>query len=146
MRAAGLRFENLNAAAMRVDELGDDREADSGALDVAALRRFSLVERLEDSIALFRGYPWTAIHHIEYELLPLGARMQRNGPAARRELDRIGEQIVENQAHLAAVGQGHEIFHLHVEPYALRHQGELLVLEHALDQRAQLEFGNLQAD
>src|ERR1700691_1301494 len=55
MRAAGLRFEDFDTAAVGVDELRDHREADSRALDVPALRRFSLVEGFEDPLALLGG-------------------------------------------------------------------------------------------
>ena len=52
MRAAGFGFEYLDAPTMGVDEFSDHRKADSGAFDMPALRRFSLVERLEDAVAL----------------------------------------------------------------------------------------------
>ena len=38
------------------------------------------------------------------------------------------------------------VLDLHVEPHALRHQRQLLVLQHLLDQRAQAELGRLEAD
>src|SRR5579862_9005794 len=71
MRAAALRFEDFDAAAVGIDELGDHRKPDSGALDVPALRRFSLIERFEDPIALIRGNAGTAVHDIQYQLLAL---------------------------------------------------------------------------
>src|SRR5579864_9582857 len=49
MRAATLCFEDLDAAAMGIDELRHHRQADAGALDVPALRRFALVEGFENS-------------------------------------------------------------------------------------------------
>ena len=58
------------------------------------------------------------------------AGVDRDRAAARRELDRIGQQIVEDQAQLAAVGERGQILDLHVEPHALRDQRQLLVLEH----------------
>ena len=39
MRAARGGLEDLDAAAVRVDELGHDGQADSGAFDVSSLRR-----------------------------------------------------------------------------------------------------------
>ena len=57
MRAAGGRFQDLDAAAVRVDEFGHDGEPDAGALDVASLRRFALVKRFEYALRSSAGIP-----------------------------------------------------------------------------------------
>ena len=105
MRAPRFGFENLDAAAVRVDEFRHHRQSDSGSLDVASLRRLSLIKSLEYPIALLRGNARPAVHDVQNQLLALGARMNRNGAAARSELDGIRQQVVENQAYLAAVGR-----------------------------------------
>ena len=55
MRAAALGLQDLDAAAVRVDEFGHHGKPDAGALDVAALRRFALIKRLEYAVALLGG-------------------------------------------------------------------------------------------
>src|SRR5579871_2155690 len=72
--------------------------------------------------------------------------MNRDRAPPRCELDRIREQIIENQPQFAAVGERREVLDLHVEPHSLRDQRELLVLEDGLDQRTQLELRDLETD
>src|ERR1700736_4139338 len=97
MSASRLRFEDFDAAAMRVHELRHHREADSSAFHVATLRRLSLVERLEDSVALFGRYTRPAIHDVQYQLLAFTAGVNRDCAAARGEFDCIGQEIVEDE-------------------------------------------------
>src|ERR1700675_1073567 len=92
MSASRLRFEDLDGPAMRVHELGHHRQTDSRALHVAPLRRLALVERLEDSLALFRRYTRPAIHDVQYQLLSFTAGMNRDGAAARGKFDCIGQE------------------------------------------------------
>src|SRR5208283_2806025 len=61
---ARLGFENLDAAAMGIDEFRDHGEPDAGALDVPALGGLALIERLEDAVALLGGDPWAAVHDV----------------------------------------------------------------------------------
>src|SRR5579863_1459846 len=86
MRASRFGFENLDAAVVCIDEFSHHRQSDSRSLDVSSLRRLSLIKSLEYPIALLRRNPRPAVHHIEHQLLPLGARMNRDGAAARGEL------------------------------------------------------------
>jgi hypothetical protein len=55
MGAAALRFQNLDAAAVSVDKFGHHRQADTRALDVAALGRFALIKGFENSITFIGG-------------------------------------------------------------------------------------------
>src|SRR6204780_5331067 len=120
MGSAGRRFEDFDAAAVCVDEFGHHGKAYSGAFDVAPLGRLPLVESFENAIALVDRYSGTRIHDIEHQLIALALGMDRNRASARCELDRIRQQVVEDQAYLAAVGERGEILHLHVEAHALR--------------------------
>src|ERR1700752_3583745 len=88
MRSPGRSLENLDAAAVRIDEFGHHRKPDPGALDVAALGRFPLVEGFEDAIALLERYPGARIEHVEHQLLALAPGLDRDRASARGELDR----------------------------------------------------------
>src|SRR5216683_6633792 len=111
---------------------------------MSSLRRLSLVKSLEYPIALLGRNPRSTVDDVHHQLFTFAARMNRYGAAARSELDGIRQQVVEDQAHLAAVGERGEILDVNVEPHALRHQRELLIFQDALDQGPQLEFGNLE--
>src|SRR5882724_5311041 len=146
VRASLLGLENFNAAAVCIDEFGHHRQPDSRSLDMASLRRLSLVKGLEYPIALLGRNTRPAVDDLHHQLFAFAARMNRYGAAARGELDGIRQQVVEDQPHLAAVGERREILDVNIEPHALRHQRELLIFQYTLDQGPQLEFGNLQAD
>src|ERR1700686_1317080 len=146
MRASCLGLENFDAAAVRVDEFGHHRQPDSRSLDMSSLRRLSLVKSLQYPLALLGRNPRSAVYDIQHQLFAFAARVNRYGAPARGELDGIRQQVVEDQANLAAVGERREILDVHVEPHALRHQRELLILQYALDQGPQLEFAHLEAD
>src|SRR5258708_39996047 len=100
VRAPRLCLENLDAAAMRVDELNDHRETDPGALHVAALRGFALVKRFEYAVALFGRNAGSAVHDVQNQLLTLAACVNRDRAAARREFDGIRQEIIEDETNL----------------------------------------------
>src|SRR5450631_3343587 len=81
VRAPRFCLENLDAAAMRVHELRDHREADSGALHVAALRGLALVKRFEYAVALFGRNAGPAVHDVQYQLLAHAAGENRDRAA-----------------------------------------------------------------
>src|SRR5580698_4710568 len=119
MRASHFGFENLDAAVVCIDEFSHHRQSDSRSLDVSSLRRLSLIKSLEYPIALLGRNPRPAVHDVEYQLLALGARMNRDRAATRGELDGVRQQVVEDQANLAAVSERREILDLHIEAHAL---------------------------
>src|ERR1700722_2110842 len=130
VRPPRLCLENLDAAAMRVHELRHHRKTDSGALYVAALRGFTLVERFEYAVALFGRNARPAVHDVQYQLLTLAAGMNPDRAASRGEFDGIRQEIIEDEANFAAIGARGEILDVDVETNALRHQRQLLVFEH----------------
>ncbi len=67
-----------------------------------------------------------------------------DGAALRRILHRVRQQVLEDQAHLAAIGDERDVFDLHVEPHALGEQRQLLVLQHLLHERAQPELARVE--
>src|SRR5882724_8679467 len=99
MRPAHLGLENLDAAAVCVDEFDHHRQTDSRSLHMSSLRGLSLVKSLEYPIALLGRNPRPAVHDIHHQLFAFAARMNRYGAAARRELDGIRQQVVEDQPH-----------------------------------------------
>src|ERR1700693_2067244 len=146
VRAPRLCLENFDAATVRGHELCDHRETDSGALYVAALRGLALVKRFEYAVAFFGRNAGSAVHDIQYQLLPLTAGVNRDRAASRREFDGIRQEIVEDETNFAAIGTGGEIRDLDVESDPLRHQRQLLVFEHRFHQWTQFELRNLEAD
>src|ERR1700675_4872676 len=146
VRAPRLCLENLDAAAMRVHELRDHREADSGALHMAALRGFALVKRFEYAVAFLGRNAGPAVHDVQYQLLTLTAGVNRDRAAARGEFDGIRQEIIEDETNFAAIGTGGEIRDLDVESDPLRHQRQLLVFEHRFHQWTQFELRDLKAD
>src|ERR1019366_10570273 len=81
MRAPRLGFEDFDGAAVSVHELGHHGEADSGALDVTALRCFALIKRFENSVALLGGNTWSAVHDVQDQLVGLAASVHRDRTA-----------------------------------------------------------------
>src|SRR5258708_23439092 len=134
VRAPRLCLENLDAAAMRVHELRDHRETDPGALHVAALRGFALIKRFEYAVALFGRNARPAVHDVQYQLLTLAAGMNPDRAAPRGEFDGIRQEIVEDDANLAAIGARGEILYSDVETNPLRHPRQLLGFEHRCHQ------------
>src|SRR3984957_6790682 len=145
MRTARGGFKDLDAPAMRIDEFGDDRQANPGALDVSSLRRLALIKRLEYPVSLIRRDARSRIDDIDDQLFALAAGVYRNVAPARCELDRIREQVVENEANLRPIRERREVLDLHIEAHPLSHQRELLVLQDRLDQGPKLELGDFQA-
>src|ERR1700675_3256533 len=122
VRAPRLCLENLDAAAMRVHELRDHRETDSGTLHMAALRGLALVKRFEYAVAFLGRYAGSAVHDVQYQLFALTARMNRDRAAPRRKFDGVRQEIVQDETNFAAIGAGGEILDVDVETDTLCHQ------------------------
>ncbi len=90
---------------MRLHAFGDDRQADAGSADGAALRPAPLVERLEDPVAVIGMHAGAIVADVDDELVALHARPDVNRAAARRELDGVRQEVLEHELELAFVGQ-----------------------------------------
>jgi len=106
MGSSRLGLENFNAAAVCVDEFGYHGQPDSRSLDMASLRRLSLVKSLEYPIAFLCWNSRPAVDDIHHQLFAFSARMNRYGAAARSELDGIRQQIVEIRRTLPRSARG----------------------------------------
>src|SRR6516164_5786246 len=146
MCARELAIDDLHAAAMGRDELEHHREPDAGTLHCRGTRRASGIEGLEYVLAVFGGNAGTAVGDIEHQLRACGAGLEVDGAPLRRVLDGVGDQILEYEADLAAVGDQGQVLDANIETYALREQRQLLVFEHLLDERPQAELSGLEAD
>ncbi len=103
MRSGPFAVDDFDLASMRVHELHHYRQADARALDVAG-RCLASIEGFEHLLALFGGDARAAVGHFQHQVAVLGARAHVDGAAARRVLDGIGQQVLEDQPHLAAIG------------------------------------------
>src|SRR5579862_9469483 len=146
VRPRELAVDDLDAAAVRGDELQHHGEPDPRALDGRRLRGPTGVERFEDVNPVLGRDARPAVGDIELHLRSHRAGLKVNRATLRRVLDRVRHQILEYQADLAAIGHQRYIIDPYVEAHPLRQQRQLLVLEHLLHQGPQAKFSRLEAD
>ena len=113
---------------------------------LAPLGRAAGVERVENMCTLFRPECPDRCPRRRARDFARAARADVDRAALRRIFDRVGQQVLEDQPQLAAVGDQRDILDLHFEPHALGEQRELLVLQHLLDDGAQAELAGLETD
>src|SRR6185437_10531086 len=146
MRPRIFPIDDLDGAAVCGDELEHHGEPDSRAFDGRRAGRAAGIEGLEYVVALFLGDAGAIVGDIDGERVGGGGCFDVNGAPLWGIFDGIRYQILENQADFAAISDERHILHLHVQAYALRKEGELLVLQHLLHYRSQTELGRLQTD
>src|SRR5215467_13168552 len=144
--ARELAIDDLHRTAVGRYELEYHRESDTGAFYGRGARRASGIEGLEHVSAVLERNPGTAVGDIEHQLRACGASLQVDGAPFRRILHGVGDEVLEYQADLAAVGDQGQVLDANIETHALREQRQLLVLEHLLDERTEAELGGLEAD
>ena len=125
-------IENFDSPAVRQRILAGDREPQTRALDAAFDGGPALVERIEDALALLRVDAGTAIDDVEHGEPLLRAERNHDRRRARRILDRIRHEVVDDRAHLVGIAddlRGHELL---VEGHHPRKRRELVLAQHAL--------------
>src|SRR5262249_62015616 len=128
--AGDLAIDDLPRTAVGRYELEHYRESDPGAFYCRGACGASGIEGLEHVPAVLERDPGTAVGDIEHQLRARGASLQVDGAAFRRVLHGVGDEVVEYQADLAAVGDQGQVLDANIETYALRAQRQLLGLEH----------------
>ena len=88
---------------MGLDALGHDGKADARSAHGTALRPPALVERLEDSLAVLGMYAGAVVATSMTSSVPCISAADLDRPAARSELDRVREQVLEHELQLALV-------------------------------------------
>src|SRR5207244_1053507 len=100
---------HLDAAAVGLDRVAGDRQAQAGALSVAAARAVGLVEALEDPAELLGGDAAAGVGDPQLDQLaaPLGAAARREGdhPADRGVLDGVVDEVAHHLAEAAGIAE-----------------------------------------
>ena len=105
---AGLAFQ-MDVAAQELGELSNDREAQPGPVILAGQHvvglagELGLAEFLEDRFPVFLGDSDPRVLDLDHHEPALGPGTQGDAPSLGRELDRVGEQVVEDLPQLARV-------------------------------------------
>ena len=102
-----LTFTRLDrdVAAVRLGDVADDRETETGTAGVAAARPVDPVEALEDAFEVARRDPDPVVAHGEHEPVADDVGTDLDRLVRARVLDRVVEQVHERAAHLAAVAR-----------------------------------------
>ena len=144
MGAGRFAAHEVDGAAVRLHAFGDDGQADAGAADRAALRPPPLIERLEDPIAVVGVHAGAVVADVHDEIVALHSRADVDRAAARRELDRVRQQVLEHELELAFVGEHVDRADRELQLDLLVRQHEPMLAQHAEDHRLQLELRQLE--
>src|ERR1700693_4761309 len=109
MRTGEFAIDDFDGPLMNVDAFVYHRKSDAGARHAAA-RCAPGVESLEDAGAFVERHAGSGVGNFENQLLTVGLRAQIDDAAARRVLDGVGEQVLNDEAYLAPVRRHGEIF------------------------------------
>src|SRR6266850_3958355 len=97
-----------NLSAVGLYQLARNRQAEAAALDAAFPAVVGLgpaaEEQVEDRLALLRRHARPAVHHFDHRFAGEQACAHRDGTARRRELHRVGNQVVDDRAQLLRIG------------------------------------------
>ena len=132
--------DQLDRAVMRLHAFHDDRQANAGAGHLSALLTLPLKECLKDPWPLILRNSRTCVRELQHKTVGPGPAHNRDCAAFWRELDGIGQQIVENRAHLVVIGGNRELRHVDLQLNAGGFQRQSLCLDDVQNQRAQLEI------
>src|SRR5699024_2156661 len=106
--AATCSRRNLDAAFVGSNAFIDHRQANAGAVNRRlTLGVAGLIKRLEYSFAFCRGDAGTLVAHHKRNRVRSLCRADSYSPAFGRELDRVGEQVVDDQLYAITVGGQH---------------------------------------
>src|SRR5688572_15221011 len=89
--------------AMRLDELPGDREAKAAAFHTGIGLRATPEEQVEDRLALLERHAGPGVDHVDDRLAPLGPGTHGDRASGRGELDRVGDEVVDDRAQLVRV-------------------------------------------
>src|SRR5437016_1410974 len=96
---------DLERAAVQLDQAAADRQAEAGAAVLARERVLDLVEGLADPRQLVRRDADAAVRYGDGEAAALlEPRVERDGAALGRELDRVGQEIEQDLLDRARIG------------------------------------------
>ena len=143
------RASRRNAAAVKLHELLDQREAEPEAAIPGARARVALIEHLEDPGALGFRQTGAVVNDVHRDLAVLARNGQGDVAASRREFHRIVEQVGEDLRQAGAVGDDldlvvgtayveRELLAIDQGPHGVDRGGD--DLRHRDDLPAQLEF------
>ena len=134
-----------DAPAVALDDAARDGEAETGAADLARVRRLDLLELVEDALAIVGGdgdavvpdrQPDEAARHLGAEDVDLDA------PALGRELDGVGQQVVDDLREAIGVGDDADLAvggRAHAEHDVLLLAGGAEALDRLARQHRQIE-------
>ena len=80
-------------AAVRFDDVPDDRKAETESTNCAGGERFAAAKRLENVRKKIRRNPRTGVAHGDFDIGGAFDRFDLDAPACRRELDGVSEQV-----------------------------------------------------
>src|SRR5690348_17604034 len=107
MTAASLGHD-CDLAAVRLDKLTRDGEAEAAALDARFLALAAAAEeQIEDRFTLLGRHPRARIDHFDHRLARLHARLHSDAAAWRRELDCVADEVVDDRAQLVRIRLEH---------------------------------------
>src|SRR5690606_3389544 len=118
------RGDDLDIAIVGLHVFLGDCQAEPGSLDARLVLRTALLERLEDLVFLRIVDARAGILDVDYGVAVSLGQRQRNPPVGRRELDRVGEQIVQHYSKLILVAADMHRRELLLDGNALRRRGE----------------------
>ena len=108
-RAAGRRRLDARIAAVRARELAHDRQTDAAAVRARVHCGVSLLEASEDALAEFLVDAHAGVAHGDLDAAVLLGELDADASAARRELQRVREEVGDDaidRAFVCAHGQG----------------------------------------
>ncbi len=103
------------------------------------------IERVEHLVALVGVDAGAGVGEVDDGRRAVRIGMQVDRAAARRELERIRQQVLEHELELRPVGDEVQLGDVQVEREVARRHRETLAVDHGADQRAQAERGQLDA-
>src|SRR3954469_7470625 len=102
-RAVPLVALEHDRPAVRLHDRPADREAEPDPLDRALGRARGAVEALEQALVLRGGNADPRVLHLDPRTLLRPAEPHGDAPAGRRELDRVGDQVVDDLAQAVGI-------------------------------------------
>src|SRR3954466_9327673 len=118
--------DDRDLAAVRLDELPCNGKPEPASLDAGFRLGPAAKKEIEDRFALFRRHAGARVHHLDDRLARERAGAHRDGPAGRRELHCVRNEVVDDRAQLLRIGLEGRLLRLDREPQALRLRGKLV--------------------
>jgi hypothetical protein len=104
----------------------DDEEADADAAEAAAVTRLALHEPLEDPLVVAWGDADALIFDVHLDQRAHGAAAHRDGPAGRRVLEGVLEQLADDdvRGHRITAGRRQAVWHVRDHLVLVRQRAE----------------------